>query len=683
MRYTIEPEKSDNQQTAEMMARLSEQRKRVRRFVYVLLIAIAGGLGAASICRVEPLLSANDRSRWATVRALVEYDTWQIDEVIADPQWDTIDKVRHEDHFYSTKPALLPVIVAAVYRSVNWVTDLFDGEAPDERTARKHDGWTLADETAETTRAILIIVNLLPWLAALVVMAAIGERYAQQDMTRVFLVAAASLGTILTSFLVTLNNHLIAVVCLVFALYPAMRIVIDGERRWWLFALCGFFAALTCTMDLPAALFGLLIFGLLFWKSPKPTLLFFGTAALIPLVAYFYTNYLATGGWKPFYAYYGTDKYEYVYKGVPSYWKNPTGIDANDEPPWLYFLHCTIGHHGIFSLTPIFLLSVAGWIGLRKWGNRKLAPFLWLGLILTLAVLGFYMSRTQNYNYGGNTAGLRWTFWLIPFWLIAMIPVVDRFAQARWFRGVLGAMLLISVFSATYSLANPWRPPWLYQLMARWEWIDYRTEPPPSPYTRQVTTWFGTFPGTKEDIGAYWIRLEGFDVQGRRIELELRAGQMHSNGVYRIMNITWKQDGETTEQYTLYIDPEAFHAGEVPANFLGTVQGEDPKRIERKLTLLRGLPARRAYSIGRVQYEFAPKLREEAFRCRESSARVVTELPDGRRIAHRCDAWLTADVPFSVIRVLFRTYDPQTGDVLSLLDLKAVAASWVRPSQGE
>ena len=72
------------------------ERRRMRWMVYWLLIAIAGGLGAASILRVQPLLSANDRSRWCTVRALVDEDTYQIDKIILDPEWDTIDKVRHE-----------------------------------------------------------------------------------------------------------------------------------------------------------------------------------------------------------------------------------------------------------------------------------------------------------------------------------------------------------------------------------------------------------------------------------------------------------------------------------------------------------------------------------------------------------------------------------------------------------
>ena len=69
-----------------------------------------------------------------------------------------------------------------------------------------------------------------------------------------------------------------------------------------------FFAAFACTNELPAALFGLLTFLVLFYYQPKRTWAFFVPAALIPLGAYFYANYLCTGGWKPFYAYYGTER---------------------------------------------------------------------------------------------------------------------------------------------------------------------------------------------------------------------------------------------------------------------------------------------------------------------------------------------------------------------------------------
>src|SRR5688572_30223574 len=45
----------------------------------------------------RPFLSANDRSRWTTIRALVEHGTYAIDDIVAEPNWDTIDMVKHQD----------------------------------------------------------------------------------------------------------------------------------------------------------------------------------------------------------------------------------------------------------------------------------------------------------------------------------------------------------------------------------------------------------------------------------------------------------------------------------------------------------------------------------------------------------------------------------------------------------
>ncbi len=42
----------------------------------------------------RPFLSANDRSRWLTVRSLVEHGTYEIDAIVSQPTWDSIDKVR-------------------------------------------------------------------------------------------------------------------------------------------------------------------------------------------------------------------------------------------------------------------------------------------------------------------------------------------------------------------------------------------------------------------------------------------------------------------------------------------------------------------------------------------------------------------------------------------------------------
>src|SRR5690606_38162462 len=93
-----------------------------------LLLAVWLAVIAARLLHSEPLQSANDRSRWCTVWSLVEEGTYQIDTIRQRRGWDTIDKVRHEGHFYSSKPPLLSTVVAGVYwlekQTIGW--DLTD-----------------------------------------------------------------------------------------------------------------------------------------------------------------------------------------------------------------------------------------------------------------------------------------------------------------------------------------------------------------------------------------------------------------------------------------------------------------------------------------------------------------------------------------------------------------------------
>lgn len=441
---------------------------RLRRFVYLVVIAVAAGAALANILTATVLysptpakpwpknqppytamFSANDRSRWCTVWSLVERGTYQIDEIIEVRGWNTIDKGRHQDHFYSSKPPFLPTIVAGLY----W-------------TLKHTAGLDLLKQTHETVHVILLFINWLPWIVALVLLAAIGERYAQSDLGRVFLVVAAAGGTFLTTFLTTFNNHTVAANAVVFALYPALRIANDGRRPGWLFALAGFWGAFAACNEVPAALFGLLLFGALFRQSPKQTALWFVPAALVPLAFFFYTNWLCTGGLVPFQARFGAPGdtfYLYEYKGVPSYWMNPSPVDVGESSAWVYLFHCTAGHHGIFSLSPVFLLTIAGWTRLGKPFPLRQAG--WLSLVLTIGVLAFYLRQTHSYNYGGNTSGLRWAFWLIPLWLVALVPALDAWGHRRSIRIMSALLLAVSVFSATFPHINPWQPPWLKTVM--------------------------------------------------------------------------------------------------------------------------------------------------------------------------------------------------------------------------
>src|SRR5207249_2455804 len=116
------------------------------------------------------------------------------------------------------------------------------------------------------------------------------------------------------------------------------------------FAVAGFFSAVSFCLELPAALL-VVAFGVLLLKADaRRTLTAFVPAALIPLAAFVAMNWIVTGGPMGFYSSYGSDKYEYDYEGIPSYWKNPQGLDRNLDSPLMYFMHCVIGHHGLLSL---------------------------------------------------------------------------------------------------------------------------------------------------------------------------------------------------------------------------------------------------------------------------------------------------------------------------------------------
>ena len=391
------------------------------------------------LLHAEPLTSANDRSRWCTVWSLVEQGTYQIDRIRRVPGWDTIDLVKHEGHFYSTKPPLFPTIVAGLY----WL----------EKQVLH---WSLTNETAATARILLLFINILPMWLALALLGRVLSRAAESTFSFSFVMAVACFGTLLSPFLVVLNDHTPGAVSVMFALCAAIPILTGRRQSGWLFAMAGFWSACACCVQLPAAAFGVAMFVLLFLANGKRTLCWFVPAALIPLAGFFYTNYLVTGGWKPFYMYYGTEKYEFIHNGVPSYWMNPRGIDQAKDSPLTYFLHCTIGHHGVFSLSPVWLLTLVGWLLVPRWRWSPLRQLHWMGLGLTLIVFGFFMTRTQNYNYGGNSVALRWLLWLVPFWLLAMLPVLNAWQPGRIGRGLclvlLGCERLLRLVSGEWPL---------------------------------------------------------------------------------------------------------------------------------------------------------------------------------------------------------------------------------------
>ena len=428
---------------------------------------------SAVLCR--PFLSANDRSRWCAVRALVEPEMrvpgapYAIDRIIQEPNWDTIDMVKHDGHLYSSKPPLLPTLMAAVYWPIHKAT-----------------GWNLTDHPYEIDRFVLVLFNVIPLTIYFVLMAGLIERFGTTDWGRLFVMAACCFGTFLTTFVVVINNHLPAAVCAAAALYAAARIWFDDERRPRLFFIAGLFAALAVTNDLPAVSLLVALGVVLPLKSPRLALAASLPAVLLVAVGFFGTNWIAHGTLEPPYAHRGGEGadnwYNYTYKRngrtIESYWmshwRNTGGLDRGEPSRGVYALNVLVGHHGIFSLSPIWLLSLAG---LGLWMLRKGDPRLrWAAAgvaAISLTCLAFYISQPiANRNYGGSTCGLRWMFWFTPMWLLAIIPAADGMARRRWTRGISLALLAISVLSVSYPTWNPWTHPWPMDFAQYMDWMQ-------------------------------------------------------------------------------------------------------------------------------------------------------------------------------------------------------------------
>jgi hypothetical protein len=445
----------------------------------------------------QPTHGDNDRSRWDTVRALVENHTYAIGHresfdketrtatdrgIVTEDGWKTIDKVMNPDthDFYSSKPPLLPTLVAGEY----WL--FHEGL-----------GWSITDAKHrwEIVPAILLTLNALPWGIALWLLARLAERHGGTDWGRLFVMAVACFGTFVTTFSPTLNNHTVAAWSALFALYAAVRIwspQAHGLRPvgFSLYAVAGFFAGFTACNELPSTAFAVALFLMLLWESPKYTLIGFVPAALLPVAAFFLTNYLAIGELNPAYEKFGGPWYDYE----GSYWSMAKGIDiaGQKESRGVYAFHLLFGHHGAFSLTPVFLLSLAGMVALslHAWpalfgnarkeetevGSRRgltLACLLTLGVTAVILVFYTLILDDRKRNYGGFTSGPRWLLWLTPLWLVALLPAADWLGRRRWGRVVGYALLALSVASVSYPQYSPWRHPWLYNFLEAHGLIKY------------------------------------------------------------------------------------------------------------------------------------------------------------------------------------------------------------------
>jgi len=518
--------------------------------IAITLAIVAGRIAVVSSAEGDTaFLSANDRSRWATVAALGENRSYQIDRwmKITDKTgkrrpWQTIDRVRHTGkdgvmHDYSSKPPLLSTLMAGVYMVAKSVL-----------------GMTLTGQPIYMARIVLALVNLPILLVMLLAVWSVIKQSGTGEYAKLVSMAAACFGTMLLPMAITLGNHLPAAAATAIAM--AAYLGREGRVDSWQITPGAFWgglgAAFTIACELPALLM-FVFWAAMFYRQDRLSFwVGFVPASALVAIAFFGTNWAAHRSLIPPYAHRSdgpviasvtfsgdptaesaaalirdeaiasgellsqnaegpfrvtaTDSPErwvvetdnanqrfalrraesgdadrwhlhrwnhwYDYPG--SYWLTPRrGVDRGEPNRVVYAFHATLGHHGLFSLTPIWLLVPYGLFLRYQEKGRRSRWWLCVAIIAaTLICFAFYISRPLiDRNYGGVSCCFRWMLWFAPLWVWSLLPAADRLGTNRWGRWVMVGLLIASIFSVFTALPSPWQHPWIYRYADFLGWL--------------------------------------------------------------------------------------------------------------------------------------------------------------------------------------------------------------------
>ena len=146
--------------------------------------------------------AGNDASRFAHIEALVEHGVPYLDH--SRYAW-TIDRVMIDGRAYSNKPPIMAMAGAIVYSGIQTLT-----------------GWSFEQDSAAITKTLSVILVGIPSALLIgVFYLALGLHASIKPSTRWLTVAGLALGSLLTSYSGTLNNHTVAAAFLFFAFYSA------------------------------------------------------------------------------------------------------------------------------------------------------------------------------------------------------------------------------------------------------------------------------------------------------------------------------------------------------------------------------------------------------------------------------------------------------------------------------
>lgn len=397
-------------------------------FMIVSLMIVASLVMVLFNLQDSSLKNANTGSRYATVESLVDYGTYYIDK---SQYRGTIDKVKVGDQFLSSKPPVLPTAAAGAYAVYQKVTG---------RTFKSHEGpvvWFMSLCTGWFFH-LLFLIYFYRFCRLLL----------KRQLAVIGAVAAACFSYLGVAYATAINNHSIGASLALIGFYYVFRIRMGDERRLRHWIAAGLVFGFLPTVDLPSGAFLPFVAIYLWLYDWRRTLTVFLPLLLPGVLLHLALGYATTGSFIP--AYLNSELKEFegnYFRGKQS------GIDALREPKHIYTFNCMLGHHGLFSMTPLFFFSA--WELVRCFRKRVFFKESLLLLPPMLIIIAFYLLRTRN--YGGWSVGMRHMIPVMPLLLLYFGLWLDRvrITKALW-AGVLAAFG-VGAFHVQDGLTSPFQ----------------------------------------------------------------------------------------------------------------------------------------------------------------------------------------------------------------------------------
>ena len=402
-----------------------DERQRAMRPGALLLIGLMGLVLIVGLFQKMDRLMTNPLSRVITVERLVEADTWaHVTPTDTTPFDLSIDMVKIGDNFYSSKPPNYPLLMAGEAMAMKALT-----------------GQNFHEKRVDYLRMLVLLNQILPYMAVLWLAFLFLSRHTADRFVVYFMLAALGVGMLSYGYAATINNHTPTALIYLAAFLMGLRFAEEGRGNVGTALIVGLLCGFALTIELPSGFIAVWLVALLFFKDWKRAL-WAVPAFILPILLMFYLYDHISGDFRPFYIRSG------LYRFEGSYWNDPRGIDAVRPGKLEYFFHMFFGFRGLFSMTPLLLLGVWGFVKHSLGGahfHRRAFAGITAGI---LALVVFVVFRT--WNYGGACIGMRWFICFSPLLLLMGLPVVEQLARKGWGRALLLGLLV-------------WGMPWVMQ----------------------------------------------------------------------------------------------------------------------------------------------------------------------------------------------------------------------------